>query len=103
MRNPGGYGVTMDPGSDRPLNETDTIVCGHCQRIVRVKPGTGATVYLIFDQTAWQWKEEPGAACRCCMRPICLPCCDKGTCTPWERQLEAMEAKDRLVRSVLGG
>jgi hypothetical protein len=37
------------------------------------------------------------------MRPVCLACHDLGTCTPWERQLEAMEAKDRLVRAVLGG
>jgi hypothetical protein len=103
MRKPQGYGLLLDPGSDVPLLERDTITCGHCQRIVHVKPGTGATTYLIFHPPSWAWREEAGAACRVCMRPVCLACHDLGTCTPWERQLEAMEAKDRLVRAVLGG
>jgi len=77
----------------------DTVSCGHCQRVIVVKPGTASTVYLTFDRQSWTWKEEAGAFCRVCMRPICLPCCDLGRCLPWEKTLEASEARDRLRRS----
>lgn len=93
-----GYATIVDP--DAPLFERDTTTCGHCQRVIFVKPGTAQTTYLIFDRVSWTWKEELGAFCRVCMRPICLPCCDRGRCLPWERQLEASEARDRLRRSV---
>jgi hypothetical protein len=78
------------------------MTCGHCQRVVFVKPGTACTVYLIFDRASWQWKEEPGAFCRVCMRPVCLAhrCLD--SCLVWEKQLEASEARDRLRRAVTG-
>jgi len=95
-----GYATVVDP--DHPTVERDTITCGHCQRVIVVKPGTASTVYLIFNRARWQWEEEAGAFCRVCMSPICLPCCDAGRCTPWERKLEASEAKDRLRRSVGG-
>ena len=98
MRSPTGYAQIVDP--DHPLVERDTTSCGHCGRVIFVKPGTASTVYLIFDRQRWQWQEEPGAFCRVCMRPICLACHDLGTCTPWERQFEASEARDRLRRSV---
>lgn len=103
MRRPQGFAITADPGSDRPLREEDTITCGHCQALVFIKPGTGATVYRIFDEEAWTWREEPGAFCRICMRAVCLQCHAYGGCLPWEKMLDRMEAKDRFVRSVLGG
>lgn len=101
LRTPTGYATLTDP--DQPLVEFDTVTCGHCQRVIRVKPGTAATTYLLLDHQTLRSREEPGAACRVCMRPVCLACCADGRCTPWERRLEAMEARDRLVRSVLGG
>lgn len=97
MRRPGGYAVVVDP--DRPLVERDTIGCGHCQAIVFVKPGTGATTYLIFEPQTWRWREEPGAFCRVCMRPICLACHGVGRCTPWERRMARAEARARLRQS----
>lgn len=99
LRHAGSFTIT-DP--DRPLVERDTISCGHCQRILVVKPHTASTVYLVFDRASWTWQEEAGAFCRVCMSAICLPCCAQGRCTPWERRLEASEARDRLRRS-LGG
>jgi hypothetical protein len=95
-----GYATLVDP--DAPLVERDTCTCGHCQRVIFIKPGSASTVYLIFDRVGWRWQEEAGAFCRVCMRPICLSCCAVGRCTPWERQLEASEARDRLRRSVEG-
>ena len=102
MRHAQGYGLWVDPDAGVPLQERDSIACGHCNRGVFVKPGSATTVYLIqhIDLTTkrmW-WTEEPGAFCRCCMRPVCLPCDDIGTCTPLEAFLEQMEGKRRLVQ-----
>jgi len=94
-----GYLSIVDP--DKPLFERSTITCGHCQKVVFVKPGTASTVYLIpirpKDEhdlvVIGQFIEEPGAFCRVCMRAICLTCCDTGTCRTWEQMIEAMEQK----------
>jgi hypothetical protein len=40
--------------------------------------------------------EEPGAACRVCMRAVCLRCHADGRCTPFERQIEQQEARQRF-------
>lgn len=92
-----GYLTVADP--DAPLLERDTITCGHCQRIVLVKPGTAATVYLIPVQpvpgriVTGHYHEEPGAFCRQCMRAVCLHCHDVGTCRTWEQLLESLESR----------
>lgn len=98
MRSPGGYAQFVDP--DHPLVERDTCLCSHCGRVIFVKPHTASTVYLIVNPQTLQWQEEPGAFCRVCMTPVCLACHDRGGCTPWERQMEQSEARDRLRRSV---
>ncbi len=97
MLRPHGYATITDPAA--PLVEYDTAGCGHCQRVIFTKPGSAQTVYL-FPQRVGPPKEEMGAFCRVCMRPVCLPCHEAGRCTPWEKQLEAMESRDRLRRSV---
>lgn len=107
MRRPGGYLVITDPDAPGGLDlERDTITCSHCQRIVEVKPGTGATVYLIprlsINGVAQPYHEEMGAFCRLCMKPVCLECHGIGTCTPWEKQMEAIEAKFRFRRQLDG-
>lgn len=103
MRNPNGYGVWTDLDSGRQV-ELDTARCGHCQAHVFVKPNTAATVYLIHDASRpGGWREEPGAGCRVCMKPVCLACEAKGTCTPFEKRIEELEAKERLSRSVIKG
>lgn len=99
-----GYALVIDPDPRRGglgQVEYDTKQCGHCQAVIFTKPGTASTVYLIpVSRQPGKFLEEPGAGCRVCMRAICLPCCDLGVCTPWERQMEQMEAKDRFKRSV---
>lgn len=90
MRRHDGYATITDP--DRPLVEFDTVQCCHCGAHIRVKPLTASTVYLIFNPTAWRWEEVPGASCYHCLQPVCLPCCEKGTCLPLERMLERLEA-----------
>ena len=98
MGAPKGYLSISDP--DRRLVEYDVLSCGHCQKVIFAKPGTASTVYLIpirpKDEhdlaVIGRWIEEPGAFCRVCMRPICLPCHDVGTCRTWEQLIESMEA-----------
>jgi hypothetical protein len=83
MRRPHGFGIIVEP--DRPTIEFDTVTCAHCNCFFRVKP-----------------REDPtnaGGFCRQCMDYLCGPCADKGTCTPFEKQVEEMEARDRFMRS----
>lgn len=101
LRTPTGYATITDP--DRPLVERDTVSCGHCQRVIFVQPRTAATTYLVVDRRSGQLTPTPGAACRVCMRPVCLACDALGRCLPWEAQLAQSEARDRLARAVLGG
>jgi len=82
MRKPGGYSVVFGPGA---TVESDTFTCGHCQFIVTVEPK--------------QAPEDTGGLCKMCMKLICKGCVDKGLCTPWEREYERMEARERFRRS----
>ena len=93
MRSP--LGIVQVFCDDGRTIERDTITCGHCNRIVLVKPGTASTVY-VFPQMAGPDKEEPGAFCRMCMKPVCLRCHDVGTCAPLMKQIEAMERNGRF-------
>lgn len=96
MRKPQGYAVVT--GDFMPL-EYDTISCGHCNKVVMVKAGTGSTVYLI-PQFTGPHLEEPGAMCRVCMRAVCLECHDLGRCLPLERMIEEKEARGRMLASM---
>lgn len=107
MRRPQGYGVVFDPlprAGQPSIQEYDTISCGHCNKIVHVKSGTGSTVYLIPQLILGQpqWKEEMGAMCGCCMRAVCLPCHHVGTCTPLEKRIEQWEARGRFLAALEG-
>jgi hypothetical protein len=90
MLRPGGYAQILDP--DAPLIERDTCACGHCNKVIFVKPGSATTVYLLQHRDG-RWTEEAGAFCRVCMRPVCLRCHDLGSCLPLERWLDQQEQK----------
>jgi hypothetical protein len=85
-RRAGGYVVITDP--DKPTVERDSICCYHCQRHVLIPPGPPPA------------GEELYGVCWSCSKFICPPCAKKRTCTPWEKQMERMEARDRLRRAV---
>ncbi len=92
MRKLGGHVRITSP--DAPLIERDTVQCRHCQRIIEVKPGSWAQVYLIPDSRSPSgYREEAGAYCRRCWGPLCLPCDDRGDCVPWEAQLDRLERR----------
>lgn len=77
-----GYACLTDP--ELGVRETDTHTCAHCQRLVHTPPNKKI--------------EEVGDICRQCMAVICLNCAGKG-CTPFLKQLDAMEARARARRS----
>jgi hypothetical protein len=83
MRNPTGQITIVDPSA--PTVERDTFTCKHCQRIVAVDP--------MKDPA------ESGGFCRICWGLVCKQCNLEGTCSPWERQMEQIEARDRFRRS----
>lgn len=110
MLRPHGYITISDPDQPQCI-EADSVQCGHCQQVIRVKPGSASTVYLVESLETWVHpqhgpghrivqKEEAGAFCRVCMRPICLQCCDLGRCTPWEQKIDAMESKSRMLKTI---
>ncbi len=96
MLRPQGYATILDPS--RPLVEYDTVTCCHCGRIIFTKPGTVSTVYLIWDAVSG-WREEAGAGCWHCNKPVCLSCHDRGDCLPLERQLEVAEGTRYRIRA----
>lgn len=90
MDRPTGYAV-WDGGDGRRL-QADSYRCAHCG--------------IIFYATTEQDKREmmPGTVldyghCLSCQKPVCGTCADRGTCTPLEKQIEKMEARDRFLRS----
>lgn len=86
MRNAQGYAITAEPGKGDV--EEDTFTCSHCNTVVFVKPR--------------QDPSEMGGFCRLCYKHVCGPCADVGTCDPFEKKMEAMERRDRLMKVVLG-
>lgn len=75
MRKPQGYGIIVDPSA--PTREFDTLTCAHCNKVYEVRP--------------FQDPTDAGGFCRRCMRHVCGPCADYGTCVPFEKALEAHE------------
>ena len=83
MLRAGGHLVGSDP--EGIVDEADTFTCRHCQKIVVVRPK--------------QRPEDIGGLCRICMGLVC-PGCAGGGCQPFERRIEAAEARGRLRRDL---
>lgn len=79
MRKPHGYAQIVSP--DAPLAEMDTAMCCHCQRII------------FMHATPQLPNPDKGGFCIKCYSNVCGPCADQGVCTPFERELEKIEAK----------
>ncbi len=95
MRRAGGYAVIVSPDPQRVnfdglrceeigagIYEVDTFRCIHCMRTVHVPAKSQGDDYF----------------CRNCMAPICPPCADY-PCIPFMKKIEAMEERDRVLRS----
>lgn len=83
MRRPGGYLVVI--GQEKKA-EADTFTCCHCQRVVLVKPKAPPA--------------ECGGWCGRCAKLICGPCAARPGCDPFERKLERVEARARLLAAL---
>lgn len=83
MRSPGGYAVwSYDDGR---IVEQDSFTCTHCQRVTFV--------------AARQDPASLGGLCKQCMGLVCARCAADGRCTPFEKVLEAQEARGRFLQS----
>lgn len=78
-------GVLIGTSVDGNTDETSTYTCGHCNSIHRVRPK--------------ERPEDTGGLCKQCMTLICPKCVDAGYCRPFEKQLEAWEARAEALRS----
>lgn len=61
----------------------ETLTCSHCGRIFP-RPGP----------------DDPVGFCHMCFAPVCLNCGKDDRCDPFEKKLERMEKRDRLLKSV---
>jgi hypothetical protein len=79
------HGFIVESG---PLGsvEYESFTCFHCQAIVKVPHRAKG--------------EDIGGLCKVCMRLICRECVGVGSCTPWQKQMEQSEARDRLLQAV---
>lgn len=75
------YVETFDGEGNHVVHEM--LTCAHCQRIY-AKPGP---------------KDDVGF-CHMCFAPVCLDCGKLDRCDPFERKLERMEQRSRLLKSV---
>lgn len=85
MPRPRGYALIVDGGTGQKT-EFDTFTCCHCNTVIRIPVGAKS--------------EDMGGYCTMCMENICTACADHGRCTPFEKQLEAVEARGRLLASM---
>lgn len=86
MRRPQGQLTRYDP--DGKTYERDTFTCTHCNSVVIVEP-----------------RQDPatmGGFCQMCMGHVCMPCAGQG-CTPFEKKLDAIERRGRLLAAVERG
>jgi hypothetical protein len=82
MRNPGGYAFSFTEFGVQ--KEMDTFTCFHCNTVVHIKPKCSP--------------DDLGGMCRLCMKMICPKCVDL-PCVPFEKKLDALEKRDRALRS----
>ena len=75
--------IITDPNAPHAL-EADTYTCAHCNSIIVLHDRNGARLN--------------GVAVHCyqCDSLMCVRCAEQMRCTPFEKKLEAIEARDRL-------
>ena len=81
-RQPKGYVIITDP--DAPTREYDTLQCVHCQAHWKVIPGSG----------------RQRGYCLNCDGPTCGKKDCEEKCIPFEKAIEAIEARSRLDQAL---
>lgn len=93
---PFGYLVETDRDSGKVVRANDTATCGHCGLPMVLPPSKSAQVVVRVD-----------APCSGCRKFVCGQCKAEGakrvvSCITWEKTMERIEARDKLIRSILG-
>ena len=83
MQKPGGFGTYFGPWGE--ITETHSSTCAHCQRITEFSSLRRMTDHVDI--------------CRRCMKLVCLDCAGRD-CRPFEKWLEAEEARGRFLRDI---
>lgn len=84
MRKPQGLATWTTPEGKQV--EAETFTCGHCQKIVFVKPKCDPA--------------DAGGLCKLCMTLICPKCAGDTKCDIFEKKLLRLEARDRLMQAM---
>lgn len=81
MRGVSGYATITSPEGFK--READTFTCGHCQKVVHIKPMAPL--------------DEVGGRCTVCDTLICPGCVTTGKCEPFEKKLRRLEERKRYL------
>lgn len=63
--------------------ETSYFACAHCNTMVEIKS-----------------KDDPLGFCHKCFYPLCIKCGATNRCEPFEKKLERIEARDRMLKNI---
>lgn len=82
-----GYAVIVDPRAAQAA-EMDTATCNHCQRIIMLHAKDGTR------------KQGVAVLCMMCNGTMCVPCAEQARCDPFEKKLERVERRGRLLAAM---
>lgn len=85
MRARRDQGLAEWTGPDGRSVSCHTVTCCHCNDVTVIPPGAAA--------------DDCGGFCTMCMLPTCRACAGK-SCAPFEKQLEAIEARGRMLKAI---
>lgn len=80
-----GYGTMTGPCGTTTY-ESDTATCRHCN-------------YVWIVRSTRMSDADPGGWCALCRALICKHCAGK-PCEPFEKKLDQIEARDRMMRAM---
>lgn len=78
-----GHVLVSGPGAE----EFETYTCAHCSRVRRMQKAAN--------------EQDAGKLCMACYAMMCQECMKLGHCEPFERKLEAIESRARLLAAVV--
>ncbi len=83
------FGYLIEQGPGGVLQERDTATCGHCQHVMILPPPKDGHLLVRI-----------APECSGCRKFICEACAKDGRCRPWEKQLDEIEARARMLNSL---
>lgn len=100
-----GVCTWTDRETGKVLGEAKAVGCKHCQRPVVAHNNRGQAIGKgAHRNSGMDAKHDPGGWCGRCAAQICGPCCDALAltlkCVPFEKRLEQMEGRGRLLKAI---